>query len=388
MNKKQNQQNVRYDSYHVKSVKLDDDGTMRGAALVTKTGVFPYHNPDGSTRFELRHPDDVFSKESMDSLKLRPVTNQHPPLSGNPPSRLVTPENIKQLSIGTTGENPTREDGYLSTSIVINDLDGVKAVQAGCQQLSCGYVCDTAVEDGFFEGVKYTHRQSNIRYNHVSIVHNGRAGKDVRLNLDSLEYFENENKTGEQSMSTEKMESIRIDGISYKADPEVANKLKSAEAQVKSLSEKVDSLDDELTETSIELEKTKAHRDDFEEKLAKSEKVDHAEEIHKQAKVLAKVMSVAKQVIPDEEKLDEMSSPEVMTSVVAKKFPELSLKEKSPEYIEARFDAICEDLKSSGSEAIAEQRGAVISSHEDSAQKLSPRDKYIQSLNKKDKGDK
>lgn len=387
MTKKQNQQCVRYDSFPVKSVKLDEDGTMRGSALVTKAGVFPYRDYDGSVRFELRHPHDVFSKESMDSLKLRPVTNEHPPLSGNPPSRLVTTENVQKLAIGTTGENPQREGEFLSTSIVINDDKGIKAVQSGRQQLSCGYVCDTAEEEGFFEGMKYTHRQSNIRYNHVSIVHNGRAGNDVRLNLDSLDDLENLKDTGEQQMSGEKMESIRIDGISYQASPEVVNRMKSAEEEVSSLSEKVDSLDAKLSETTKELEKTKAHRDDFQAKLEEAQKLDHSDEIHKQAKILAGVLSVAKQIIPEEEKLDEMNSSEIMTAVVAKKFPELKVSEKSPEYIEARFDAISEDSKVSEGEAIAEQRKALIS-REDSVEKISPREKWIQTLNKTDKGDK
>lgn len=379
---------IRYDSYPVKSVKVDSDGTMRGAALVTKCGVFPYKNNDGSIRFELRHPDDVFNRESLDSLKLKPVTNQHPPLSGNPPSRLVTPENFKKLAIGTTGENPKREGEFVSTSVVINDESGIKAIQAGCQQLSCGYHCDVMEEEGFFEGMKYSHRQKNIRYNHLSIVHNGRAGSSVRLNLDSLEDLINENNVEENFMSGEKMESVRIDGISYKADPEVINKLNTYEEGMKSLKEKVDSLEDELNKSKLELETTKAHRDDFKDKLEKSEKIDHDEEIRKHAKILAHVMGVAKQVDPEMERLDNMNSEEIMTAVVSKKFPNLDISDKSIEYITARFDVVCEDLKSSESPSIWNQRKALIS-REDSVEKLSPRDKWINKLNaKKDKGDK
>jgi septal ring factor EnvC (AmiA/AmiB activator) len=162
----------------------------------------------------------------------------------------------------------------------------------------------------------------------------------------------------------------------------VVNRIKSTEEELKSLNQKLDELEGELKKTSSELEKTKAHRDDFECKLIKAEKLDHTDEIHKQAKVLAKVLSVAKDVIPEQEKLDEMNSCEIMSAVVAKKFPELNIADKSPEYIHARFDAISEDVKTSEGSMVAEQRKAVIS-REDSIEKLSPRDKWIQSINKK-----
>lgn len=383
MTEKQNQHEFRYDSYPVKCVRLDHEGIMRGSARVTKTGVFPYKNPDGSIRFELRHPDEVFSKESMDSLKLRPVTNDHPPMQGNPPARLVTPHNIKELSIGTTGENPTREDEYLSTSIVINDEEGIRAVQSGIQQISCGYRCKTHEEEGFFEGQKYTHRQSGIRYNHVSIVKSGRVGSDVRLNLDSM-YIddETETETGEKLMTTDKMETIRIDGINYKADPEVHNKINSYEKEVKELSEKIDAMDLKHKEISSELEKTKAQRDGFEEKLAESEKLDHSEEVRAKVKELSSVISVANKIMPGDEKMDSMDCSEIIRAVVAKKFPSLSIEDKSDDYIKARFDSIAEELQESEGEEISEQRKALIARTDSKEKQMNARDKYILELNK------
>jgi hypothetical protein len=69
-----------------------DEGYIRADAIVTRVGVLTYRNKDGTLRRELRHPDDVFSAESLASLKLIPVTNEHPP------GRLVNADNAKELS--------------------------------------------------------------------------------------------------------------------------------------------------------------------------------------------------------------------------------------------------------------------------------------------------
>ncbi len=54
------------------------DGFLKGDGVVTRTGVFTYVNADGSLRKELRHPSDVLSLNSMHSMKMIPITNNHP----------------------------------------------------------------------------------------------------------------------------------------------------------------------------------------------------------------------------------------------------------------------------------------------------------------------
>lgn len=77
------------------------EGFLKGRAIVTCAGVFTYRKADGSLSRELRLPDEVFSSSTIESLKLKPVTLNHP-------QGLVTEDDAKKLSIGSLGSNPTR----------------------------------------------------------------------------------------------------------------------------------------------------------------------------------------------------------------------------------------------------------------------------------------
>src|SRR4030042_1892481 len=60
------------------SMTKTSEGFLKGVVKVTKIGVFQYRNADGSIRKELRHPNDVFSYNSLQSLKMIPITDLHP----------------------------------------------------------------------------------------------------------------------------------------------------------------------------------------------------------------------------------------------------------------------------------------------------------------------
>lgn len=70
---------ARYDKGIVQSdCLLTEEGYIKGRAIVTRCGVFLYKNADGTIRKELRHPDEVFIEESMQSIKLIPVVDGTP----------------------------------------------------------------------------------------------------------------------------------------------------------------------------------------------------------------------------------------------------------------------------------------------------------------------
>ena len=86
--KGKNKEMIRYDRIDAPTWMTDPfeqtpEGFLRGRACVTNIGVFPYRLEDGSIEYELRHPEDVFDSESMASLKLKPVTNNHPKEKSN-----------------------------------------------------------------------------------------------------------------------------------------------------------------------------------------------------------------------------------------------------------------------------------------------------------------
>jgi hypothetical protein len=164
-------------------VKMDKgeftpQGFLRAPAFFTRTGVFKYRKRDGSLVRELRHPDDVFAKESLDSLRMSPLTDDHPP-------QFINPENYKKYSIGYISEQITTEQNKISGQVVVADKSAIMKVDTGKVELSCGYFSDLVEEKGTYDGEEYDFRQTNIRYNHVALVDKGRAGSQVRLRLDA-----------------------------------------------------------------------------------------------------------------------------------------------------------------------------------------------------------
>ena len=67
----------RLDSISLDQTYYTEEGYLVDHPIVTTCGVFEYKNPDGSTRRELRLPEDVFSKESLKSYKGKPIIITH-----------------------------------------------------------------------------------------------------------------------------------------------------------------------------------------------------------------------------------------------------------------------------------------------------------------------
>ena len=169
----------RIDFYESKLTRVkDSNGFARVEGYPTRAGVFVYRY-DGKRVRELRHPDEVFKADSLETLKMKPFTIEH--YGG-----LVTPETAKDQIKGTTGELIEREGNLVKCNIAVFDQKVLDIVDAGEKiELSSGYTCDTVQESGVWEGEEYDAIQKNIVYNHVSIVEKGRAGKVCRLKLDA-----------------------------------------------------------------------------------------------------------------------------------------------------------------------------------------------------------
>lgn len=150
-------------------------------ANISRVGVLHYTNPDGSTRRELRHPAEVFRKESLESFAHAPLTVDHP-------SGLVTPESWRKVTVGHVS-GPAEKDGkFVAAELHIQDADTIKRIESGeLKELSCGYQCRVDMTPGT-DPVYGEHdaRQTGILGNHVAIGPSGwgRAGPEVRLHLD------------------------------------------------------------------------------------------------------------------------------------------------------------------------------------------------------------
>ena len=167
-----------------KATRLDS-GAIRVPARLTRTGVFAYRQPDGSTRREYRPADEVFAPSALEALRAAPVTAEHPTAG----ARRVTAATWSSVAIGHVGDD-VRADAdrrFVESSIVISDADAIARVDSGAlREVSVGYDVDLEMSPGVSpEGEPYDAIQRRIRPNHVALVPRGRAGSEVALRLDS-----------------------------------------------------------------------------------------------------------------------------------------------------------------------------------------------------------
>ena len=196
------------------TVHLDKDGFLAGFATVTRTGVFPYVGFGGALRGELRHPDEIFKKESIDTLEMIPITLDHPP-------ELLNVDNASKYQVGTTGQVFEISDNKIIVSIKITNKKAIEAILSGKVELSLGYRCDLKQEEGEYKGQHYEARQCNIVYNHLAIVVSGRAGHTVRFRFDSAENLLTNNQPKGELMEDDKQANSKDDEIA-KLKEEVA----------------------------------------------------------------------------------------------------------------------------------------------------------------------
>jgi len=331
---------LRFDGARFSRTKSTPEGYLETTATVTRSGVFLYRNADGSTRRELRHPDDVFKQDSLASMKMIPITDSHPE------SKLVNSESAKSLQVGNVGENIVVDGRLVKVPITITDSEAVSKVKRGKNQLSLGYTADVIKEDGLYNGQPYDSRQTNIRYNHLAIVALARAGAEASIKLDGddaiqLDDVDNDSPHGDDKgdINNNKkgnilMKKVNIDSIDYDAAPEVANAFGKLKAKVDELSAASETSKGTIDALTDEKNKMQAKIDRFDAELKKA--------VDKSVTERVALFDSAKEILPAETKLDEMSNLEIKKAVVLEISKDAKLDEKSEDYINARFDAAIE----------------------------------------------
>ena len=224
-----------------------------------------------------------------------------------------------------------------------------------------GYKCDTEEKSGNWLGSDYDRIQRNIRYNHCAQVTNPRAGEDAMIRMDGADVTLDNAPTknslpstkGAQAPSTtptpEKntmdMKKIRLDGVEYEAEARVI------EAYTKE-HERADSLNADLekakTESKKLVDESQARLDAANEELkATKTKLDSATaDLPAQVKAgvesRLKVLEACK-AAGVEVKLDS-SDADLKVAVIKAKSPEFDPKDRSADYIQARFDSAVESF--------------------------------------------
>lgn len=192
---------IRLDSLPVGKAKETPEGYLMDRPVLTSTGIFEYQNPDGSTRRELRLPEDVFDEESLKSYLGKPVVITHD-------AGLIDKGNVHRNQIGTILSVGKKSGNDVRADIIIHDTNELR--DCGLKELSLGYNLDLEETPGTWHGQEYDAIQRNIRINHLALVREARAGDRARLNIDGRSSEEIEILKGGKVMAKKK---IRNDGV-------------------------------------------------------------------------------------------------------------------------------------------------------------------------------
>lgn len=338
----------RLDKGKIEKPKLTPQGYLKADAFATRSGVFLYTMPDGTMRRELRLPEEVFNQDSLKSLSEVSVTNNHPP-------KPLTAENTKDYSVGFTSENVEKFDDFVKVKVTVTDNSVINDItQNGKKELSCGYFCDVEEKQGEWEGQKYDAIQRNIRYNHLAIVHKGRAGPEAKLRIDSTCAFMSDEDDSKKICSQDKQNQlhfhkstqkeivmsakIKIDSIEFEVSETVAQAVTSKLDQLDKASKEIEEKAKEISvlsakndAMSVELETSKKEIENLKsQKLSEKEILERADELNK-------VISFAKTVLEKETKFDSVSVQEIKRMVVSKFMPSEKNDQKSDDVINAQF---------------------------------------------------
>ncbi len=309
-------------------ISRTDEGYLYGEAVVARTGILEYFE-NGKIIRELVTPEELARTDSIDSLKMKPVTNNHPSVT------LLNASNVKQYQVGYTGERVNCNDGLLVSSLTVTDGEAIREIDSGKRELSCGYTCDLMEESGIWNGQRYDRRQTNRKYNHVAICDLARAGSVASLHLDAADVYEcgtadfKESTTLNNNPSTRSYVMpvvIKIDGIEYKDQaPEVLRHIEKLDAQIASLNTKIAEVTKTDGEKQVKIDALTAERDTVKTQLEKAK--EDAKNLPAQIAAAAKARAeLVKQVMPhlDQEtvtKIDSLSDVEIKRAVALKAFP-------------------------------------------------------------------
>lgn len=348
---------VRFDVGQFRKPQRLANGWLRVDAALTKAGVFEYRDGAGSTRRELRLPDEVFAPAALESFAMVPVTVEHPGL-------LLDASNTREHAVGWVGEQIRSDGQYVIAGMLVTDAAAIADIEAGKRrEVSCGYVCELEGTPGEYQGERYDAIQRSIRGNHVALTVKGRAGPDVRLRMDAAQMVPPAGNPGGNAGGNENDREApvaikyRLDGVEYDMSEQAAQALGKVE---RAHADSVKALETELAAARKQTEQLTARADALAEQLKTKdgELAKAPERIRAEIAARMGLEAKARGVLGPETKLDSMSDKDMKLAVLAKLVPDFKPDGKSDDYVSARFDIAIEQ-KATQDSSLARARAAV-----------------------------
>jgi hypothetical protein len=334
--------------------RRQSDGALLAHVRVARTGIQLYRGSEVDPENEhgvkdkavvrvYRPGSEVFSKDTMQSVAHRPVTNDHP-------KEMVTEKTWKDVAVGQTADEVSAEGIYLRVPLMVSDGAAISDIEGGKQELSPGYWSELDWTAGKNDaGESYDAVQRNIRFNHVAIVDRGRSGKKVRIGDEAGVWVSDEEtlEDGEdKGVHTMANRTVTIDGLTIETTDQGAQAIEKLQGQIRTLTDAATTAktahdaalaakDKDLATKDTEIAGLKA-------KVLDAKAIDTL--VEKRSTLIAKARMVHKDA-----KIEGLTDTEIMRGVVTEKIKDVDLKDKSDAYIEARFDGLVEAAKASGS---------------------------------------
>ncbi len=354
--------NSDYISINNDALEVQPNGFLNVLANITRTGVFVYSrmDPDGTvhTVRQLRLPEEVFSEEALSSLIGLPITNNHP-------TELISPENASEFIVGMSSDQPKKifapmqngdQEEFVQQLVTFFDKDTIEDVVEGRKnELSLGYSTELEDAPGLWKGQHYDVVQRNIRYNHLSLVAKARGGRNCKVILDDREvtvqldgesYHEDEVPKEDNINDDDKGEDMKI----FKYGGKEFNVEDDVHALLTSITANLDGVNVDVTAKLKEVETLTAKNDELVDQLKIQKDSDDKESFHVAVKARVALEGQAIKVLGDDVCLDGLSDCGVKKKVIAKIRPSANLKDKSNDYIDARFEVCLEDAAESSEE--------------------------------------
>lgn len=164
--------------------RMDQDGRLHvGLTNISKATVNPYYGReipnsaalglDPDTVYQVFRPPHALAAAALSSNNIQ-LLDDH---------IIVTPDNPQQdRTVGSTGTDADFDGEYLRNSLVVWHPDSIGRIEREEQkELSCAYRYTPLLKSGTYKGLPYSIEMSDIAFNHVALVKEGRAGPDVMV---------------------------------------------------------------------------------------------------------------------------------------------------------------------------------------------------------------
>ena len=332
-------------AFDAKSVRsIDSNGFMHiKYSPFTKEQVAPYYGREipgweaaglqaDKTYYGYRSAEELSKPETVESLNGIPVQFRHHPDFADAPA--------KETRVGAAGTDAEWKRPYLFNSMTIYDDKAKSVINNGfMRELSLAYQYKPEFKKGTFDGKPYDFIMRNIRANHIALVEEGRAGKDVLVydskpipktkaevkNMDEKEILKNATAALQALLALQKKSEDTLDGavdgiIGKLGDRVTEDEKKEIRESIMALGEKFkgdackdekpeELKDEEETEETAEVETEETEKPELVEGDDDEEETEENDETEAETEITEKVKA-------EDGDLDETAEVETETEKV------------------------------------------------------------------------